>query len=146
MLKFSPSTHIVLMTSLPPDTSLRADATALLRVLDAAGNRAWEAIRVVEDFARFVLDDRFLTECCKQLRHDLTAALAPLCSIDRLGARETQADVGTSLTTPAEQHRDDTMAVLSGASMCRWRHRFHLGRDRCRIVGAADRAWRRRCA
>ena len=42
--------------------------------LDAAANRAREGLRVVEDYVRFVLDDRHLTELCKQLRHDLTAA------------------------------------------------------------------------
>ena len=30
---------------------------------------------MVEDYVRFVLDDRHLTDLCKQLRHDLTAAL-----------------------------------------------------------------------
>ena len=44
-----------------------------LRVLDAAANRAREGLRVVEDYVRFVLDDQYLTELCKQLRHDLTA-------------------------------------------------------------------------
>ena len=45
---------------------------AVLRVLDAAANRAREGLRVVEDYVRFVLDDRHLTGLCKQLRHDLT--------------------------------------------------------------------------
>ena len=38
-----------------------ADKIATLRVLDAAANRAREGLRVVEDYVRFVLDDRHLT-------------------------------------------------------------------------------------
>jgi hypothetical protein len=48
----------------------------LLRIVDAAANRAAEGLRVVEDSVRFRLDDRHLTELCKTLRHDLTAAIA----------------------------------------------------------------------
>ncbi len=45
----------------------------LLRILDAAANRAREGLRVVEDYVRFALDDRHLTEQLKRLRHDLAA-------------------------------------------------------------------------
>src|SRR5437764_734146 len=38
------------------------------RVLDAAANRAREALRVVEDYCRFVLDDALLSGELKQLR------------------------------------------------------------------------------
>ena len=72
----------------------------LLRILDAAANRAREGLRVVEDYVRFALDDRHLTERRKRLRHDLAAVLGRLPTGDRLAARETQADVGITLTTP----------------------------------------------
>ncbi len=88
-------------------------AIATLRVLDAAANRAREALRVVEDYLRFVLDDRFLTGQCKQLRHDLTEALASIPTGHRLAARETRADVGTQLTTPSEAARADAAGVLA---------------------------------
>lgn len=86
---------------------------ATLRVLDAAANRAREGLRVIEDFVRFVLDDRHLTDLCKQLRHDLTDALARVPAQHRLVARDTQADVGTVLTTVSEQNRTDAVAVLA---------------------------------
>jgi thiamine-phosphate pyrophosphorylase len=87
--------------------------TPIFRILDAAANRAREALRVVEDYVRFVLDDRHLTGLCKQMRHDLTAALARLPQRRCLGARETQADVGTTLTAAAEQRREDASVVLA---------------------------------
>lgn len=90
-----------------------AGYAATLRVLDAAANRAREGLRVVEDYVRFVLDDRHLTGLCKQLRHDLTEALGEISMKHRLAARETQADVGTALTTAAEQSRTDAAGVLT---------------------------------
>ncbi len=67
---------------------------------------------MAEDFVRFVLDDRHLTEQCKQLRHDLTALLGQIPGEQLLAARETQADVGTTLATPSEEHRCDATEVL----------------------------------
>ncbi|MEN6449945.1 MAG: thiamine phosphate synthase, partial [Thermoguttaceae bacterium] len=86
---------------------------AVLRVFDAAGNRAREGLRVIEDYVRFVLDDRFLTDLCKRLRHDLADALASVSPGERLAARETQADVGTTLSTEQERRRREPADVLA---------------------------------
>src|SRR5208337_4202307 len=95
------------------NTSHVSDQMALLRVLDAAANRAREALRVVEDWVRFALDDAHLTECLKRVRHDLAAALASIPWEQRLAARETQADVGTGITTPSECSRENSWGVLT---------------------------------
>lgn len=87
--------------------------TGVLRVLDAAWNRTREGLRVVEDYTRFVLDDRHLTDHLKQFRHALTAAMAAVPLHERLAARETQADVGTQLSTTAELRRHDSGEVLT---------------------------------
>ena len=87
--------------------------TAALRILDAAANRAGEGLRVIEDYLRFDLDDRHLTGLCKSIRHELTAALSVYSSASRHAARETRADVGTSVSLPAEQSRSDLAAVLA---------------------------------
>lgn len=84
-----------------------------LRIIDAAANRAREGLRVVEDYVRLVLDDPFLTEQWKQLRHELTATLARFATADLLAARETVADVGTVISTPAERTRDDLTTVFA---------------------------------
>jgi thiamine-phosphate pyrophosphorylase len=81
-------------------------------VLDAAGNRAREGLRVLEDYVRFVLDDQHLTELCKQMRHDLANAISHISSNSRLAARETQADVGTELTTLSEERRSNIAGVV----------------------------------
>ncbi len=83
-----------------------------LRVIDAAANRAREGLRVIEDYARLILDDRHLTQLCKQMRHDLADCLAAASMDRRLAARETQADVGTTLDVPTEGRRDNPLDVL----------------------------------
>jgi thiamine-phosphate pyrophosphorylase len=98
----------------PASIPSAADAqVGVWRACDASANRAREALRVVEDYVRFVLDDRHLTECLKQLRHDLTAALAALPRHARLASRETLRDVGVSVTTPSEHQRADGASVLA---------------------------------
>ena len=90
-----------------------ADQLRTLRVLDAASNRGREGLRVVEDYVRFVLDDPHLTGQIKRLRHDLSAALSRVSIGRRLAARETRADVGTSVATCSERRREDPRAVLA---------------------------------
>lgn len=102
-----------LLADPPQASSASSSRMALVRILDAAANRAHEGLRVLEDYVRFALDDRHLTDQFKQLRHELTAALAGLSLAERLAARETQADVGTELSTAAEYQRADTVQVLA---------------------------------
>ena len=82
------------------------------RILDAAANRCREGLRVVEDFARFVLDDAHLSRLLKEQRHDLAAALRLLPADRMLAARDTAGDVGTSVQTAAEQHREHAADVV----------------------------------
>ncbi len=89
------------------------DDVRLLRVIDAAANRAREGLRVVEDFVRMVLDHRELTGELKYLRHELTQALEPFAHGDLLAARNTPGDVGTTVTTRTEFVRADLSAVVA---------------------------------
>jgi thiamine-phosphate pyrophosphorylase len=83
----------------------------LARVVDAAANRAREALRAAEDYCRFVLNDAFLTGELKAMRHGLAAALAGLAPRALLAARDTGRDVGTALTAPAEAERTSLLNV-----------------------------------
>lgn len=75
------------------------------RVVDANLNRAREALRVLDDYARFVREDAFLTAEVKRLRHDLVAAASLLPTTTLLAARDTLGDVGTVLGTGPEYQR-----------------------------------------
>jgi thiamine-phosphate pyrophosphorylase len=83
------------------------------RLIDANANRAREALRVMEDAARFVLDDAKLTEAIKRLRHDLATALSAFGDVTL--HRDTPGDVGTTVSTPAERSRESIAAVVTAA-------------------------------
>lgn len=102
----------------PMGTFRPADRIHLLRIMDAAADRAREGLRVVEDYVRFALDDPHLTGQLKRLRHELTAALESLPKDQLLAARETQADVGTRISTSAETERRG-LADVVGANFAR---------------------------
>ena len=87
------------------------------RIIDADENRAREALRVIEDTARFVLDDRELCSLCKTMRHDLADAVDALPGgrMRALAHRDTPHDVGTDVTTPGEQTRASLRTVVVAA-------------------------------
>ena len=87
----------------------------LIRLLDANFNRAREALRVMEDCARFVLDDPALSNTAKQARHDLCTAMRVYADADLLACRDTPGDVGTGLTGSNESVRADMNNVILAA-------------------------------
>src|SRR5262245_49287768 len=99
----------------PDASNAQAPSSGLLRILDAESNRAMEGLRVVEDYVRFILNDRHLTELAKQLRHELTVALKPFSTIDRLAARQSDSDVGAMLATPAGSERSQPADVAAAS-------------------------------
>jgi len=86
----------------------------VLRVLDANANRAREALRVVEDYARFVLDSDDLCGDLKGLRHALAGVTSSFVQ-DAILWRDTPGDVGTSIKTPSELRREDLNDVVTAA-------------------------------
>ena len=84
----------------------------LARILDASANRAREGLRVVEDYARFALDDPLLTKRIKEVRHRLAEAIRGLDLEMLLASRDTRGDVGTHIMTASEQARENPRAVL----------------------------------
>lgn len=87
------------------------------RMIDANWNRAREALRAIEDIARFSLDDPGLCARLKTMRHDLTAALTESTGsrADLVSERDTAGDVGTSITTRAESRRGSLLEVAQAA-------------------------------
>jgi thiamine-phosphate pyrophosphorylase len=108
---------VVEMASLAP-SAVRAVAgqDSVYRVLDANADRASEAIRVLEDYGRFVRNDQVLAEAAKVLRHDLGITLRQVPLAERLAARDTAGDVGTSLSTPSEYVRSTVGDVVAANS------------------------------
>ncbi|HET6247283.1 MAG TPA: thiamine phosphate synthase [Tepidisphaeraceae bacterium] len=87
---------------------------SLLRLLDANANRAREALRVLEDYARFVLNDQKTSADLKAIRHGFAGAVGPYLG-DAIIHRDTPGDVGTANKTNAEQSRADLAHVITAA-------------------------------
>jgi len=93
---------------------------AAARIIDANVNRAREALRVLDDAARFGLNDAALCERCKALRHELAGVIESLgeAGLDRvrlLAWRDTPGDVGTGVSTEGEWHRRGLAGVVNAA-------------------------------
>lgn len=105
------STVPILSMSEPIQFAEPTDRMCAGRVLDVSANRAREALRILDDYCRFVLNDALLTREVKQLRHDLAGQLDRLPSPLLTSARETQQDVGTRITAGGEMVRHSTVEV-----------------------------------
>jgi thiamine-phosphate pyrophosphorylase len=77
---------------------------AVFRILDANLNRAREALRVLEDLARFGRDDASLAAELKDARHRLDLEARPL-SRGLLAARDSSRDVGRDGDRPVRAPR-----------------------------------------
>jgi thiamine-phosphate pyrophosphorylase len=89
--------------------------TDIARIVDAEINRAREGMRIVEDYCRFVLDDRCLMTEAKDMRHRLRRLAERPATLGILAARDTLGDVGTDLTTAAESCRQDLFSVVAAS-------------------------------
>jgi thiamine-phosphate pyrophosphorylase len=117
------------------------DGRAVLRLIDANANRASEGLRVLEDFARFVLCSARLSQECKQLRHALRAALTPVDGAAALlRARDTESDVGTGSVRGAQR-----VASEVAASERRREGPVDVARAEAARVGEALRALEEAC-
>jgi thiamine-phosphate pyrophosphorylase len=83
----------------------------MLRLIDANLNRISEGLRILEDVARFLLNDAALSEQLKSLRHDL---LGEDWTLQRtlLLARDSAQDVGAFAPVPSELERQDLPAIV----------------------------------
>ena len=82
-----------------------------LRLLDANLNRASEGLRVLEDLARFAINDEALSRELKTARHELARLAQPL-DIRLLSWRDSAADVGRESTLRAGVPERDLLAVV----------------------------------
>lgn len=72
------------------------------RIIDANLNRATEALRVIEEIARFYLENESLCMNLKYLRHEL-AGVIDLNYASLLKSRDTEGDVGTAVINKTQK-------------------------------------------
>jgi thiamine-phosphate pyrophosphorylase len=82
------------------------------RVLDANLNRLREALRVVEEYARFLAPDADLAAQLKRLRHAVQPIEQDVGQQRLLASRDTGSDPFSSHMQPEEQDRDGLAGVV----------------------------------
>lgn len=88
---------------------------AAYRIIDANFNRAREALRVIEEYGRFVLDHAGLAGRAKALRHRLSAGIGRLDADLLLTCRDTVGDVGVGMAVEGQLGRGDLEDCLTAA-------------------------------
>lgn len=85
----------------------------IYRVMDANLNRAREGLRVLEEIARFVLEDEVLTAGLKDMRHKLAAAAGEIPGgvLELVKARDAAGDVGAGSWIPGERTRENIFSL-----------------------------------
>ncbi len=83
----------------------------MLRLIDANLDRLGEGLRVLEDIARFLLDDVGISKQLKTVRHELLEGVYPL-EQQLLAARKAEEDVGAFVELPWEAKRADLPDVV----------------------------------
>ena len=108
-----------------------------LRMIDANLNRASEGLRVMEDCARFVLDDAKLSQRLKNARHQLRNAIdsMQIGSVCLLASRDTAGDVGTSISTEAEQSRAGGVRDMVSAASKRASEAMRVIEESAKVLG-----------
>ncbi len=110
---------------------------AAFRMIDANLNRAREAIRTIEDVARFGWSDALLAGEAKSLRHALQAAVAALPADRLAAARDVAGDPGTALEGAGEYARDGLAAVAVAAGK-RLGEALRAVEEAAKTIGAAQ--------
>jgi thiamine-phosphate pyrophosphorylase len=90
---------------------------SILRMIDANLNRCREGVRVLEDCARFGIDDAPIAQRLKSARHALRTATQSLpVNVDELiSSRDTAGDVGTMISTDTEHKRSGMRDLVLAA-------------------------------
>ena len=85
----------------------------IYRIIDANLNRSREGLRIVEDFARFYLNDKNLSANIKRIRHRISKiAMENLEQDELLKCRDSQKDVGAKGMKGLEKKRVNIKQIV----------------------------------
>ena len=88
----------------------------LYRIIDANSNRAREALRVMEEYCRFGLNNPSLSGRTKRCRHQLCDALRSISQEVLLSHRDTEGDVGKELKIQGQLQRKSLQDCFTAAA------------------------------
>ncbi len=104
-------------------------------MLDANFNRLREGLRVLEEIERLGHDDAVLSARLKNLRHEVSACEALLPMKKRLLARDSENDVGRTVTSGLESRRK-SLSVLASANFKRCQESGRVLEEFTKLVSA----------
>ncbi len=107
----------------------------MMRIVDANLNRIGEGLRVLEDIARFTLDDTTLSHQLKTLRHSLLPT-DPTTLANLTLSRDSASDVGAFLDAEGEGRRSGLTSIV-GANAHRVQQSLRVLEEVCK-TGDAD--------
>ena len=81
---------------------------SLLRLIDANLNRLREGLRVAEDIARFILNDKSVTRSLKTIRHAITRMARDIGRVNPglLKSRNVKRDIGKKSSLTEKKRKD----------------------------------------
>lgn len=85
----------------------------ILRIIDANINRISEGLRVLEDVARFAVEDVDLSRQLKTIRHQLNSSVEEI-GLHVIGTRDAVGDVGADFDV-VHDHRDLSSVIRANA-------------------------------
>ncbi|MDR3012095.1 MAG: hypothetical protein LBU70_02655 [Chitinispirillales bacterium] len=104
----------------------------IYRILDANFNRLREALRVVEEFFRFIDENEEACVSLKGMRHLLTDMEKQIGQDALLSNRDTGTDCFASESRPEEMNRSNTIDVLNA--------NFKRAQEACRVIEEYSKA------
>ena len=102
------------------------DKRKIYRVLDANLNRLREALRVIEEYYRFIDERPAVCRRLKRVRHDLAGIEGALGRNELLVNRDTENDCFADRNRPEELGRRGLGALLAA--------NFKRGQEACRVI------------
>ncbi len=85
-----------------------------LRIIDANFNRLIEAIRVLEEISRFILNDKLLSAKLKNIRSSIKDEILKIYKGDDLvSSRDSKNDVGRTFYTKSESNRESIYSIIT---------------------------------
>lgn len=101
------------------------ESRAVYRIIDANLNRSREALRVLEEYFRFVKNDKDLSLAIKDIRHGVSEIASQLNQKDLLNGRNSESDPFSTGSTETEMKRDSLFTVAQ-AGMKRAQEAFRV--------------------
>ena len=115
----------------------RKEAYPVFRIIDANCNRLREALRVIEEYFRFIASDEKISIQLKQLRHSLEKIDNSLDFLSLLKSRDTKTDPFACIVSKEETNRT-TLQDLLAANFKRAQEAARVLEEYSKIIDAVQ--------